>query len=93
MSIMLPGGKLIDRVYICGTHNGNYAADSQDEVSGLKTHVAWELNGIFTAKEPAVARCQTMYDFVASFPLDTPFPTEKLEMEDCEYPLAPKETE
>jgi hypothetical protein len=66
-------------VWLCGTYIRDYAKGR-----------AWELNGIFTSKKKALARCKTPKDFVAKIATDVPFPERTHEMPICEYPLAPK---
>jgi hypothetical protein len=49
----------------------------------------WELLGIFSSREKAIAACEESSDFVAEMELDQPFPREKVTFP-CEWPLLDK---
>ena len=50
----------------------------------------WEMAGVFSTEEKAVAACRTANYFVGPLPVDTEFPHETVEWPDCYYPLADK---
>ena len=67
-----------EQVWICGK--------TTDE-SGR----SWELLGVFTSEEKAVAACTELWHFVGPAAIDTRLPDESVAWAGCYYPLA-KET-
>lgn len=56
------------------------------------TAYGWELMGVFTSEEKAVAACTELWHFVGPATLDVRLPDESVAWAGCYYPLA-KETE
>ena len=48
----------------------------------------WELCGIWTEKEKAVAACRDGSYFIGKVPVDTPFPEESTVLPEFEFPKA-----
>ena len=59
-------------VWVAGQHHGG---------------PAWELLGVFSAEQAAVAACTTQDDFVGPVPLDTVLPVESVDWPGSYYPL------
>lgn len=56
------------------------------------TAYGWELMGVFTSEEKAVAACTELWHFVGPATLDERLPDESVAWAGCHYPLA-KENE
>lgn len=49
---------------------------------------AWELGGVFSTREQAVAACMEPTDCVFSVVVDRVLPRETVFLDDCVYPMA-----
>ncbi|GEA17513.1 hypothetical protein [Moorella sp. E306M] len=56
-------------------------------VAELEEGIVWELQGIFTTKEAAVAACKNERYFIGPVELNKPLPEETTSWVGCEYPL------
>lgn len=47
----------------------------------------WEILGLYSTREAALARCRTPHDFAGPMALDCDCPEEPTEWEGCEWPI------
>lgn len=69
-----------ETVWVCGKN-----------VAETETGIVWELQGVFTTKEAAVAACKGENYFVGPVELNKEMPDEPIEWKGCEYPLLEKQ--
>lgn len=59
-----------------------------DYMGGESLGVIWEMVGVFTSEEKAVAACTKKSHFVAPLEMNAIAPDETVEWPDCYYPLS-----
>jgi hypothetical protein len=53
---------------------------------------SWEVLGIYSSREKAIARCRTAFDFIATVVLDSDAPEERVAFPHYEFPIVDPRT-
>lgn len=63
-------------VWVCGKN-----------VAEVEAGIVWELQGVFTTRESAIAACKSERYFIGPVELNKELPDETTDWKGCEYPL------